>query len=323
MKKVLISGIYGQDGSYLAEKFFYNNFEVFGIPNRINSKNANKNRKILNNKKIIIKIKKINLTDETILYKNLRIINPDVIIHLAAVQSSSQDKSTNDFTTLNFNYISTLNLINFIKDNPKIKFINASSCLIYDNIKTFPQNENTKKDTSSAYGLSKKLSHELVVFMRKKYKLKFSNVILYNHESVRRPENFLSIKVINDLIQIKNKKKQKLILGNLNSYKDWLDARDTTEAIYLLALSKHNDDFIISSGNKKTVYDFVKVVANILKIKNVKKLIKINKNIIKSNKTKAVLVGNSNKIKKKLNWRPKISFEKMIKDIIDAKINEV
>ena len=118
-------------------------------------------------------------------------------------------------------------------------------------------------------------------------------------------------------------KKQKLILGNLNSYKDWLDARDTTEAIYLLALSKHNDDFIISSGNKKTVYDFVKVVANILKIKNVKKLIKINKNIIKSNKTKAVLVGNSNKIKKKLNWRPKISFEKMIKDIIDAKINEV
>ena len=82
MKKVLISGIYGQDGSYLAEKFFYNNFEVFGIPNRINSKNANKNRKILNNKKIIIKIKKINLTDETILYKNLRIINPDVIIHL-------------------------------------------------------------------------------------------------------------------------------------------------------------------------------------------------------------------------------------------------
>ena len=77
----------------------------------------------------------------------------------------------------------------------------------------------------------------------------------------------MSIKVINDLIQIKNKKKQKLILGNLNSYKDWLDARDTTEAIYLLALSKHNDDFIISSGNKKTVYDFVKVVANILKLK--------------------------------------------------------
>ena len=94
--------------------------------------------------------------------------------------------------------------------------------------------------------------------MRKKYKLKFSNVILYNHESVRRPENFLSIKVINDLIQIKNKKKQKLKNLNLNSYKDWLDARDTTEAIYLLALSKHNDDFIISSGNKKTVYDFVK-----------------------------------------------------------------
>lgn len=221
------------------------------------------------------------------------------------------------------NILPVLNFLDILyKYLNKTKFINAGSCLMYDNSSISPQYEKLKWQSLSPYGISKIVSANLVKYYRENYKMFAVTPILYNHESSRRGEHFVTQKIISNMIKLKQKKIKSFKLGNLDTTKDWSHASDIMDAIILISKSKKPIDYIVSSGKGRTIMDFVKTTARVLGILDYKSAIKINKNLNKSNFSKTKLVGNSNLIKRNLKWKNKISFEKMITEMIENRLEQ-
>ena len=191
---------------------------------------------------------------------------------------------------------------------------------MYDNCNTTPQHENLKWQSLSPYGISKIISAKFVKYYRENYKMFAVTPILYNHESSRRSEQFVTQKIINNMIKIKQKKIKNFQLGNLDTVKDWSHASDIMDALILISKSKKTIDYIVASGKGRSIMDFIKTTAKVLGIKNYKNVIKINKKLNKSNFSNTKLVGKPSLIKKNLNWSNKISFEKMITEMIDNRL---
>ena len=320
-KNILITGVLGQDGSFLAKKLYNKGFNIIGVHKKKISKNSKKIKNYLLSECIHISYVTIDLLDIYETSKLIKKFNPLCIFHLAAIHASSEEIIEKQNKIIQFNVISTFNLLNSIlKINKKIKLINASSCLIYEHNLSYPQNEFTKCNPTSPYALSKKASMDLIKYFRDKYHLRVANAILYNHESYNRSENFFSSKIIKQIIEIKIKKRKKIVIGNINEKKDWTDARDVVDALYLMFKDKNNQDYTIASGKIKSIKDFIIIASNIIGVKDIEKKIKIEKKIIKSNKSKTLLIGNSKKIINNLKWKRSISFFQMIKDIVDHKL---
>ena len=259
-KKALITGITGQDGSYLSEYLLENNYEVFGIIRRNSIVEHQRNRiEQLDNQ---INLEYGDLMDSSSLERILNTVQPHEIYNLAA-QSHVRISFEIPHFTLQTNGIGVLNLLETFRTNcPTAKFYQASSSEMFgrsvddDNC----QRETTRFEPTSPYGCAKVLAYNLVKHYRFAYSLFCSNGILFNHESPRRGSNFVTNKVVKTAVEIKLGLKDKLILGNMDSYRDWGHSKDYVVAMNKILNHSKPDDFVISTGITRSVRDLCKYV---------------------------------------------------------------
>ena len=337
MKKkiALITGITGQDGSYLSEYLIKKKYIVHGLNRRTSLFNTNRIDHLFNNKKLKNKffLHYGDLNDPGSIDDLIKKIKPTEIYHLAAQSHVKVSFETPEYTT-NTIALGTLRILEAIrKNNPKIKFYNASTSEMYGDTNKAPQNEETTFAPNSPYGIAKLYSHLLTKHYREAYKIFACSGILFNHESPRRGQTFVTKKIVSALVKIKNGKQDCLYLGNIYSKRDWGHAKEYVEAQYKMLQLKNPDDFVISTGKQYSIKTFVNKVLSQLHLKGKwngkelnenfiykgKKIIKISKKYFRPQDVNNLL-GNSNKAKRKLKWKPKITLDKLISEMIDEEI---
>ena len=317
-KKALITGIGGQDGSYLAEFLLKKKYAVYGILPRRSSPEL----QILRIEKIL---PKINLSYGDILDKSnideiVKRIKPHEIYHLAA-QSHVGISFRSPFLTTQIDCIGALNVLESVKTNsPSTKFYNAATSEIYGNYnKKNKINEGSVMEPVSPYGVSKLAAYHFVKIYRESYKLFAVNGILFNHESPRRGLNFVTAKIVKGALDIKFNNQKYLELGNLDAKRDWGHAKDYVKAMWMMLQQKKPQDFVISTGKTKSVRDVLKYVFKRLNLNDYKNYIKKNKRYIRPNELHH-LKGDPKKAKKILKWKHEYTFETMLDEmIIDIK----
>ncbi len=323
-KKVVITGIFGQDGSYIAELLKEKGYEVYGLIQKELSSNAIKIKDYLAQKNIVNKTYVTDLSDFDKLKNILIKIRPDEIYHLAASHVSSQSLVNNNYNEMLLfknNVNATLNILSICNEYLRnAKIVTAGSCLVFDNSKTTFQNESTILSSNSLYGLAKIAELNLVKYYRAKG-LNTSTAILYNHESSRRKDTFVTKKIVKNLIAIKQNKIDKFTLGNIDIEKDWGYAKDYAYAMYLMAQQDISNDYIISSGKAETIRTFIELTAKKLKIKDWKKCIITNDSII-TRKTSTKLIGDCSQAVIQLDWNNKnTSLDQVIETMINNELN--
>ena len=310
-KIAIITGISGQDGSYLAELLIEKNYKVYGILNPKKKSNLTN----LKNVKDKINFKNVNINNFSKIKNLIKKIKPNEFYHLAA-QSFINYKFEDEFFKLNPNINGTHYILSAIKEfSPKTRFYFAASSELFGNIKKTPQNEETKFNPRSAYGVSKVAGFYLTKNYREAYKIHACSGILYNHESPRRNLNFVSRKISKNLSLIIKGKIKKIILGDINSKRDWGHAKDYVYAMWKMLQQTKPQDFVIGTGKTHTVKDFLKIAFNHVKL-DYKKYIKIDKRLIRPN-DRIILRANFKKAKKYLKWQPKISFKSLVHEMVD------
>ena len=340
-KTALITGLTGQDGSYLAEFLLSKNYIVHGTKRRtslITTKRIDhlyKDREYRDN----FHIHYMDMTDSANIIRLVQEIKPDEIYHLAAQSHVGVSFYQPEYTA-NSNALGTLRILEAIRIcnlEKKTKFYNASTSELYGNTKTKSQNEKTFFSPDSPYAISKLYAHFITINYRNAYNIFASNGILFNHESCRRGEFFVTRKITIGLVKIKLGLSKCLYLGNLDSKRDWGHAKDYVEMMWKILQYKEASDFVIATGNSCTIRDFVIMVGQYLDIKidfRGKKLkeVGIDKNgkvIIRVNQAycRAIdvenLLGDSTKANKLLGWKPNFSIKDIVKEMVDYDLNEL
>lgn len=320
-KVALITGIAGQDGSYLSELLLSLDYKIFGIIRRksIVEHQADRIEDIgLRNE---IELLHGDMTDTSSLEKLVKITQPDEIYNLAA-QSHVRISSEVPKFTAEVNALGVLNILEAYKTNsPKAKFYQASSSEMFGNSTDSDkyQRETTTLSPTSPYGCAKVFGYNIVRHYRKAYNLFCSNGILFNHESPRRGSNFVTNKVVKTAVQIKLGLKDKLILGNLDSYRDWGHSKDYVRAMHLILQHNHADDFVIATGISRSVRDMCEYVFNKLNL-NMKEFIEQDQIYMRPQELD-FLRGDSKKARQILGWKPEISFEELMDEMIEHWFN--
>lgn len=314
-KIALITGISGQDGSYLAELLLKKKYIIYGILNP-------KKKKISNNLKLIkkkINFKNLDINNFNQIKNLIKKIKPNECYHLAA-QSFINYKFEDEFFKLNPNINGTHYILSAIKEfSPKTKFYFAASSELFGNAKNSPQNEKTQFNPRSAYGVSKVAGYYLTKNYREAYNIYACSGILYNHESPRRNENFVSRKITKNLSLIIKGKLKKITLGNINSKRDWGHSKDYVLAMWKMLQLKKPDDFVIGTGTLHTVKDFIKLAFSRVGL-DYKKFIRIDKKLFRPN-DKIILKANSKKARNILKWKPSINFKSLVNEMVDHDLN--
>ena len=317
-KKALITGINGQDGSYLAEFLLEKDYEVFGTLKR-NSVVENQTSRlgdIFSN----INLEYADLTDMSSLARLVKSVKPSEIYNLGA-QSHVKISFDQPLYTTNTIVSGTLNLLESIRlFDTSIRFYQASSSEMFGNsIDTDGfQREDTPMHPVSPYGCAKLFGYNIVKNYRHSYKLFLSNGILFNHESPRRGLNFVTNKVVNEAVKIKLNLSNSLELGNLQASRDWGHAKDYVEAMHLILTHDKPDDFVCSTGVSHTVQELVDYTFDKLDL-DPKDYVSTNAKYLRPEEL-SHLKGDSTKIRSELNWEPKYTFETMLDDMIDARL---
>ena len=316
MKKALITGITGQDGSYLTEYLLELGYEVNGIVRRHSVAENQSSR--LENIYQNIRTYYGDLLDEHSLYEIVDEVQPDEIYNLAAMSHVRVSFDVPSFT-IKTNSLGVLNMLEtYRKIVPNSKFYQASSSEMFGNSvdSDGSQRLTTPMNPVSPYGCSKVLGFNLVKHYRNAYKLHASNGILFNHESPRRGTNFVTHKVVKTAVEIKKGLKNKLELGNLDSSRDWGHSYDYVRAIHLITNHSSAEDWIVSTGETKTVRELCEYVFGSLGLNYLDYVIQ-NKKYMRSEELK-YLKGDSTEIRNRLGWVPKYTFETMINEMIDV-----
>ena len=311
MKKALITGITGQDGSYLAELLLQKKYTVIGLVSskyNIGFENINhiKNKLVLENG---------DLLDQSSLEKVFYKHNPREIYNLASLTfiPGSWKKPV---LNLNVNALGPARILELIVQKfPKTKFLQASSARMFGDPKKTPQEESTPIEPFDPYSISKAAAHFLVKSFRTQFGIFACNAILYNHESPRRGLEFVTRKITLAAAKIKLNLAKKLTLGNLDDKKDWGFAGDYVRAMWLMLQQKKPQDFIIASGKLHSVRDICQIAFSHLGL-NYKKYITVDKKLFRK-KEGRYFYGNPSLAKKILGWEPKVSFEDLIKVMVD------
>lgn len=311
-KKAFITGITGQDGSYLAEFLLKKNYQVFGMTRRTSTSNYDRIKDIVDE----ITLVSGDLLDEHSMTNAIKEIQPDEIYNLAAQSfvptSWSQPVLTGEFTALGVTRI--LEAIRNAK--PDAKFYQASSSEMFGKVRETPQNETTPFYPRSPYGVAKVYGHWITVNYRESFNLFAISGILFNHESPRRGLEFVTRKISHAAARIKLGKQDKLHLGNLEAKRDWGYAPDYVEAMWLMLQQDKPDDYVIATGKTWSVKDCVQTAFEVVGL-NWQDYVETDQKFIRPAEVD-VLVGDSAKAKKILGWQPKTSFKEMIKIMVEA-----
>ena len=314
MPKALITGITGQDGSYLAEFLLKKNYQVYGITRRTSTPNYDRLKNIIDD----IKLVSADLIDQHSLTQAVQKIQPDEVYNLAAqsfVKTSwDQPVLTGEVTGLGVTRI--LEAIRLVK--PDAKFYQASSSEMFGKVRATPQTENTPFYPRSPYGVAKIYGHWITVNYRESYNIFACSGLLFNHESPRRGLEFVTRKISNAVARIKLGKQKKLELGNIDSKRDWGFAGDYVEAMWLMLQQKKPDDYVISTGETHSVREFLDEAFQTIGIKNWNSYVKYNHPDFVRPAEVDMLVGNPAKAKKILGWQAKTSFKQLVKIMVEA-----
>ncbi len=315
MQKVaLITGITGQDGSYLAEFLLKKKYKVHGIIRRVALED--KTHRLWRLQKIL---KKINLHSASLesyasIVKIIQKIKPTEVYHLAA-QSYVDYSFKDEFSTLNTNINGTHYILSAIKDfSSKSKFYFAGSSEMFGKVRNSPQNEKTPFYPRSAYGISKVTGYDLTRNYREAYNLHCSTGILFNHESPRRGFEFVTRKISHGVARIKCGLQRELTLGNLDAKRDWGHAQDYIQAMWLMLQKRKPDDFVIATNKQHSVKEFANLAFSIVGL-DYRKFVKIDKDLYRPAEVQTLL-GDYSKAKRNLKWKPKVSFKNLVKDMV-------
>ena len=319
-KVALITGITGQDGSYLTELLLSKKYEVHGIIRRSSSFNTGRLNDVyqdphVDNRNLILHYG--DLQDSSSLINLIRDIKPSEIYNLGAQShvkvSFEIPESTSDITGLG-----TIRLLEAIRASGiETKFYQASSSELYGSTPP-PQNEQTPFHPRSPYGVAKIFSYWATVNYRESYGLHASNGILFNHESPRRGETFVTRKITKAVARIAAGIDKELYLGNLDAVRDWGYAKEYVDAMWLMLQQSDGDDYVIATGESATVRDFARVAFSRANL-DYEKYIKIDKRYLRPAEVDA-LIGDASKAKKKLNWEPKTKWKELAELMVDADI---
>ena len=311
-KRALITGITGQDGSYLAEFLLAKNYEVFGITRRSSTNSFDRIAHIVD----MITLLSGDLLDEHSLATAIREAQPDEIYNLAAQSfvptSWSQPVLTAEFTAVGVTRL--LEAMRAIK--PDARFYQASSSEMFGKVLETPQKESTPFYPRSPYGVAKVYGHWITVNYRESYGLFACSGILFNHESPRRGLEFVTRKVTDAAARIKLGLSTELRLGNLDARRDWGFAGDYVEAMWLMLQQDEPDDFVVSTGETRSVQELVEAAFGAVGLEWHKHVV-LDPKFIRPAEVD-LLVGDPSKARAKLGWKPKVAFAELIKDMVDA-----
>jgi len=318
MKKVLITGITGQDGSYLAELLLKKGYRVWGLVRRSSSFHTGRIEHLYKDPHERPKLRLIygDLTDGGSLSNIINDVKPDEVYNLGA-QSHVRVSFDTPIYTVNTDALGTLRLLEAIRSSSKPpKFYQASSSEMYGKVAEMPQTEKTPFYPRSPYGCAKVYSFCQTVNYREAYGLFACNGILFNHESPRRGETFVTRKITRAATRIKLGLQEKLYLGNLDARRDWGFAGDFVEAMWLILQQDKPDDYVIATGEMHSVREFLDEVFGYLDM-DWQKYVEIDPRYFRPAEVD-ILLGDSSKARKVLNWQPKVTFKALAKMMTDA-----
>ncbi len=311
-KKALITGITGQDGSYLAEFLLGKGYEVYGMVRRSSTINYERISHIQDSLKLI----QGDLLDQNSLIEALKIAEPDEVYNLGAQSfvptSWNQPVLTGEFTALGVTRI--LEAIRTV--NCKIRFYQASSSEMFGKIRETPQNEKTPFYPRSPYGVAKVYGHWITVNYRESYGIFCCSGILFNHESPRRGLEFVSRKVTSAAAKIKLGSQKELRIGNLDAHRDWGFAGDYVEAMWLMLQQEEPEDYVVATGISHSVNDLIKVAFDHVGL-DWEKYVASDPKLFRPAEVD-YLLGDPGKAKSKLGWHPKVTVEELIRMMVEA-----
>ena len=324
MKKALITGITGQDGSYLSEFLLEKGYEVHGIIRRSSSFNTGRIMhlfKDIHEPESRFHLHYGDLTDGGRLEQLVEHIEPDEVYNLAA-QSHVRISFDEPIYTVNVVALGTLRLLEAIRTvfgDSKVRFYQASSSEMYG-LALAPQNEKTPFYPRSPYACAKAYAYYQVINYREGYQLHASNGLLFNHESPRRGETFVTRKITRGLARILAGKDKKLYLGNLDARRDWGYAKDYVEAMWLMLQQETPDDYVIATGQSWSVREFLAEAARLVGIEW-QDIVEIDKRYFRPTEVD-LLVGDATKAREKLGWKPTVSFSGLVRLMMKADLEE-
>ena len=341
MKKALIFGVTGQDGSYLSELLLKKKYIVHGVKRRsssINTKRIDHLYQDRHEKKRNFILHYGDITDSSAVSKIIHDIKPDEIYNLAAQSHVAVSFEVPEYTA-NADALGVLRIleaIKFHKLEKKTKFYQAGTSEMFGKVQQIPQNENTQFYPMSPYGVAKVYAHWITKNYREAYNIFACNGILFNHESPRRGETFVTKKIVKALVRIKMGYQKQLVLGNLDSKRDWGHAKDYVEAMWKILQQKKPDDYVIATGKQYSIRQFISFVAKKLNMKiswkgkglnetgydvlNKKNIILVNKSYIRPLDVNTLL-GNAAKARRELKWKPRINILSLIDEMITEEMN--
>lgn len=321
MKKALITGITGQDGSYLAEFLLEKGYEVHGVIRRSSSFNTARIMHIfkeLHDNDARLKLHYGELTDGSRLEKLIEMIEPNEVYNLGA-QSHVRISFDEPLYTADVVALGTLRMLEAIRNiggQQSIRFYQASSSEMYGMVQHTPQNEQTPFYPRSPYGCAKAYAYYQVINYREAYGMHVSNGILFNHESPRRGETFVTRKITRGIARILAGKEKKLYLGNLDAKRDWGYAKEYVEVMWLMLQQSIPDDYVIATGQMWSVKDFLNLAFEMVGL-DWQKYVEIDPRYYRPAEVD-LLIGDASKAKKQLGWEPKVSFEELVKIMVSA-----
>ena len=337
----LIFGITGQDGSYLAEFLLKKKYIVHGVKRRSSSINTSRVDHIYQEpgeKSRNFFLHYGDITDSTSVSKIIELVKPNEIYNLAAQSHVAVSFEVPEYTA-NADALGALRILEAIKFHrleKKTKFYQAGTSEMYGKVQESPQNEKTNFYPLSPYGVAKLYAHWITKNYREAYNIFGSNGILFNHESPRRGETFVTKKIIRALVRIKMGVQKKLILGNLDSKRDWGHARDYVEAMWKILQQRKPDDYVIATGKQYSIRQFINFVTKKLNMRILwrgkglnekgydfltkKNIITVDENYLRPLDVNTLL-GNASKARRELKWKPKTNIHKLIEEMIIEEMN--
>jgi len=319
MKKALITGITGQDGSYLAELLLEKGYQVHGILRRTSTFNRQRIDPIYQNKELNqgrFHLHYGDLADSPSLYKLIEQIAPDEIYNLAA-QSHVKVSFENPEYTADVVATGTLRLLEANRQTGVMaRFYQASSSEMFGKVRETPQTELTPFHPRSPYGVAKVFAHQITVNYRESYGMHASCGILFNHESPRRGENFVTRKITQSVAKIHKGLQDKLVLGNMDAKRDWGYAKEYVEAMWLMLQQDEADDYVIATNETHSVREFLEIAFNHVG-KDYQDYVETSSAYYRPAEVD-LLIGDCSKAKTKLGWQPATTFEGLVKLMVDS-----